>query len=61
VIKYRHSNSVSLGRIQRESQNGDFDMVLHVGDMAYNMVDVRNALFSKFHIFSRMEQSEMNL
>lgn len=26
-----------LGRIQRESQQGDFDAILHVGDMAYDM------------------------
>jgi hypothetical protein len=30
-------NARSLGRIQRESQQGDFDAVLHVGDMAYDM------------------------
>jgi hypothetical protein len=30
-------NARSLGRIQRESQNGDFDAILHVGDMAYNL------------------------
>ncbi|KAI6233597.1 Purple acid phosphatase [Aphelenchoides fujianensis] len=30
-------NARSLGRIQREAQDGDFDMILHVGDLAYNL------------------------
>lgn len=34
-------NARSLGSIQRETQNGDFDAILHVGDMAYNLITVR--------------------
>uniref|UniRef100_A0A914C5S6 Purple acid phosphatase N-terminal domain-containing protein n=1 Tax=Acrobeloides nanus TaxID=290746 RepID=A0A914C5S6_9BILA len=30
-------NARSLGKIQKLAQNGDFDVVLHVGDLAYNM------------------------
>uniref|UniRef100_A0A914MVJ0 Purple acid phosphatase n=1 Tax=Meloidogyne incognita TaxID=6306 RepID=A0A914MVJ0_MELIC len=30
-------NARSLGKLQREAQNGDFDMILHVGDLAYNL------------------------
>ncbi|KAI6188915.1 Purple acid phosphatase [Aphelenchoides besseyi] len=30
-------NARSLGRLQRQAQNGDFDIVLHVGDLAYNL------------------------
>lgn len=30
-------NAQSLGRLQTESQMGHFDMILHVGDMAYNL------------------------
>jgi hypothetical protein len=33
-------NARSLGRIQRETQSGEFDAVLHVGDMAYDMDSV---------------------
>ncbi|KAI1723870.1 calcineurin-like phosphoesterase domain-containing protein [Ditylenchus destructor] len=30
-------NARSLGKIQRFAQSGDFDVVLHVGDLAYNL------------------------
>uniref|UniRef100_A0A1I8BYK0 Purple acid phosphatase n=1 Tax=Meloidogyne hapla TaxID=6305 RepID=A0A1I8BYK0_MELHA len=30
-------NARSLGKLQREAQNGDFDMILHVGDLAYDL------------------------
>jgi len=30
-------NARSLGKIQREAQDGDFDVILHVGDLAYNL------------------------
>ena len=30
-------NARSLGKIQKEAQDGDFDMILHVGDLAYNL------------------------
>ncbi|KAI1719822.1 calcineurin-like phosphoesterase domain-containing protein [Ditylenchus destructor] len=30
-------NARSLGKIQRHAQSGDFDVVLHVGDLAYNL------------------------
>uniref|UniRef100_A0A183BKX1 Purple acid phosphatase n=1 Tax=Globodera pallida TaxID=36090 RepID=A0A183BKX1_GLOPA len=30
-------NARSLGKLQREAQEGEFDMVLHVGDLAYNL------------------------
>uniref|UniRef100_A0AC34PZH4 Purple acid phosphatase n=1 Tax=Panagrolaimus sp. JU765 TaxID=591449 RepID=A0AC34PZH4_9BILA len=29
-------NARSLGKIQKEAQNGDFDVILHVGDFAYD-------------------------
>jgi 3',5'-cyclic AMP phosphodiesterase CpdA len=39
-----NKNAQSLARIQQETQRGHFDMVLHVGDFAYNM-DTNNALY----------------
>lgn len=33
-------NAQSLPRLQKETQEGMYDMVIHVGDMAYNMDDV---------------------
>lgn len=33
-------NARSLGKIQRLAQDGDFDMILHVGDLAYNLDSV---------------------
>ena len=32
-----NKNARSLARLQEEAQKGHFDMVLHVGDFAYNM------------------------
>ena len=32
-----NKNAQSIGRLQKESQQGHFDMILHVGDMAYNL------------------------
>jgi hypothetical protein len=37
-----NENARSLGKIQKLAQDGDFDMVLHVGDFAYNMNSVSN-------------------
>lgn len=34
-------NARSLGKIQKLAQDGDFDVVLHVGDFAYNFDTVR--------------------
>ncbi|KAH7724547.1 acid phosphatase [Aphelenchoides avenae] len=33
-------NAESVGKLQDEAQNGDFDMVLHIGDFAYNFEDM---------------------
>lgn len=33
-------NARSLGRIQKFTQAGDIDVILHVGDMAYDMHEV---------------------
>ncbi|PAA49848.1 hypothetical protein BOX15_Mlig013810g3 [Macrostomum lignano] len=38
-----NTNGKSIPFLQKEAQSGDFDMVLHVGDFAYNM-DTNNAL-----------------
>uniref|UniRef100_A0A915D374 Purple acid phosphatase n=1 Tax=Ditylenchus dipsaci TaxID=166011 RepID=A0A915D374_9BILA len=32
-----NKNARSLGKIQREAQDNDFDVILHVGDLAYNL------------------------
>lgn len=32
-------NARALPKLQEESQNGLFDLILHVGDMAYDMAD----------------------
>ena len=34
-------NAQSLGRLQREAQEGMYDLILHVGDFAYDMDTVR--------------------
>ena len=34
-------NAQSLGRLQREAQAGMYDLILHVGDFAYDMDTVR--------------------
>lgn len=33
-------NAVSLPRLQQETEDGMYDMVLHIGDFAYDMFDV---------------------
>lgn len=35
-----NENPRSLGRLQKDAQSGAFDVVLHVGDFAYDMYDV---------------------
>ena len=35
-----NSNAQSLPRLQRETEAGLYDMILHVGDYAYNLQDV---------------------
>ncbi len=37
-------NAVSLPRLQRETQEGQYDMILHIGDFAYDMFNVSNAI-----------------
>ena len=32
-----NKNARSMARLQEETQQGHFDMILHVGDFAYNM------------------------
>ncbi|KAI6181354.1 Purple acid phosphatase [Aphelenchoides besseyi] len=32
-------NAPSLGKLQQISQNGEFDMIIHNGDLAYNLID----------------------
>ncbi|KAI6190488.1 Purple acid phosphatase [Aphelenchoides bicaudatus] len=41
-------NARSLGRIQRMSQNGEFDAILHVGDMAYNLNEEKGGTGDEF-------------
>ena len=36
-------NAQSLGRLQKETQMGMYDLMFHVGDFAYDMDTVRNA------------------
>ena len=36
-------NAQSLGRLQRETQMGKYDMLFHVGDFAYDMDTVSDA------------------
>jgi hypothetical protein len=35
----RKDNAQSMARLQEETQQGHFDLILHVGDMAYDMND----------------------
>ena len=59
-------NAVSLPRLQRETQSGMYDMILHIGDFAYDMFDVsqnkqeNEQCFAKIFHFRKMEQEEMN-
>ena len=41
-------NAQSLGRLQREAQAGMYDLILHVGDFAYDMDTVRDASHCQF-------------
>ena len=41
-----NKNAVSLPALQRDTQSGMYDMILHVGDFAYNMNDVSQRLAS---------------
>lgn len=34
-------NAVSLPKLQKEAQSGMYDVILHVGDFAYDMNNVR--------------------
>ena len=36
-------NAQSLGRLQKETQMGMYDLMFHVGDFAYDMDTVRDA------------------
>lgn len=38
-------NAKSLPFLQKETQNGRFDAILHVGDFAYDMFDVSFSFF----------------
>ena len=59
-------NAVSLPRLQRETQSGMYDMILHIGDFAYDMFDVsqnkqeNEQCFAKIFRFRKMGQEEMN-
>lgn len=41
-----NANAQSLPRLQRETQADEYDMIIHVGDIAYDMATVR--LFNFF-------------
>lgn len=43
-----NKNAQSLGRLQQATQKGEFDMILHVGDMAYNMADNNGIVGDQF-------------
>ena len=36
-------NAVSLPTLQKEAQSGRYDLILHVGDFAYDMYNVKEA------------------
>ena len=41
-----NKNAVSLPALQRDTQSGMYDMILHVGDFAYDMNNVSKRLTS---------------
>ena len=41
-----NKNAVSLPALQRDTQSGMYDMILHVGDFAYDMHTVSHRLAS---------------
>ena len=41
-----NKNAVSLPALQRDTQSGMYDMILHVGDFAYDMNNVSKRLAS---------------
>ena len=59
-------NAVSLPRLQRETQSGMYDMILHIGDFAYDMNNVsqhehaEQCLVIYFIQIRKMGQEEMN-
>ena len=40
-----NTNAQSLTRLQEDTMNGMYDAILHVGDFAYNMDDVKLQIF----------------
>lgn len=46
-----NENAVSLGRLQEETQAGMYDVLIHNGDFAYDMENVRFAVSTTFYIF----------
>jgi len=43
-----NENAVSLGRLQEETQAGMYDILIHNGDIAYDMENVRKYTTVKF-------------
>jgi len=39
-----NANAQSMSRLQRETQAGKYDLIIHVGDFAYDMDTVRNLM-----------------
>ena len=40
-----NANAQSLPRLQREAQEDMYDMIIHIGDFAYNLHSVRRMKF----------------
>ena len=47
-------NAVSLPTLQKEAQSGRYDLILHVGDFAYDMYNViANLLMFRLHFLGK--------
>jgi hypothetical protein len=42
------SNAQALGKLQKWAQNGEFDMIFHNGDIAYNMDEQNGRMGDEF-------------
>jgi hypothetical protein len=47
-----NKNAVSLPALQRDTQSGMYDMILHVGDFAYDMNNVSSKRLASVWLWS---------
>ena len=48
-----NKNAVSLPKLQLETQSGMYDMILHVGDFAYDMFNVSTIIHLVIYLYTK--------